>query len=107
MLNTPELKKNLISLGTLGSHGYCYISKGGVIKVTRGSMVVMKGKKLSNNIYRLLGTTIIYEAAIVVYELDTMILLHVRLGHMGEKDIMEFHKRNLLKGIQSCRLDFC
>ena len=41
--HVPEVKKNLISLGTLDSNGYCYKSIGGVMKVTKGAMVVMKG----------------------------------------------------------------
>ena len=31
----------------------------------------------------------------------------MRLGHMGERGMMELHKRNLLKGIKICKLDFC
>ena len=29
------------------------------------------------------------------------------LGHMGEHGMMEFHKRKLLKGIKTCKLEFC
>jgi hypothetical protein len=39
----PEVEKNLISLGTLDSNSYVYKSEGGVMKVTKGAMVVMKG----------------------------------------------------------------
>jgi hypothetical protein len=41
----PDLKKNLISLGTLDSLGYKYYGEGGVIRVSKGSLVVMKGNK--------------------------------------------------------------
>ena len=34
---------NLISLGTLDSNGYGYKSEGGVMKVTKGAMIMMKG----------------------------------------------------------------
>ena len=30
----------------------------------------------------------------------------MRLGHMGERGMMELQKRNLLKGIKTCKLDF-
>ena len=50
-----DLRKNLISLGILDSNGYGYKSKGGVLKVIKGALVVMKGQKVGGNIYKLLG----------------------------------------------------
>ena len=70
----PELRKNLISLGTLDSHGYCYKSEGGQMKIIKGVMVVMKGDKLSGNIYRLLGTTVVGGAASVESESNSTVL---------------------------------
>ena len=52
----PDLKKNLISLGTLDSLGCRYSGKGGVIKVGRGSLIVMKGNKI-DGLYFLQGST--------------------------------------------------
>jgi len=31
----------------------------------------------------------------------------MRLGHMGERGMLERHKRNLLKGVKTCKLEFC
>jgi hypothetical protein len=42
----PDLKKNLISLGTLDSLGYKYYGEGGVIWVSKGSLIIMKGNKV-------------------------------------------------------------
>ncbi|PHU29315.1 hypothetical protein BC332_01408 [Capsicum chinense] len=53
----PELKKNLISLGILESLGCKYTGEGGVLKVSRGGLVVMKARK-SGTLYTLLGSTI-------------------------------------------------
>ena len=39
----PNLKRNLISLSTLDLKGYKYIGEGGVLKVSKGVSVVMKG----------------------------------------------------------------
>ena len=39
----PNMRKNLISLGTLDSKGYNYKSENGIMKVSKGAMVVMKG----------------------------------------------------------------
>jgi hypothetical protein len=41
--HVPKVEKNLISLGTLDSNDYSYKSKGGVMKVTKGAMIVVKG----------------------------------------------------------------
>jgi transposase InsO family protein len=32
---------------------------------------------------------------------------HMRLGHINERGMLELHKRNLLKGMKTCKLDFC
>ena len=54
----PGLKRNLISLGTLDAKGYTYKATGGVLKVTKYCLVVVKGN-LENGLYVLQGSTII------------------------------------------------
>ena len=72
------MKKNLISLGTLDSNGYYYKSENGLIKVSKGTMVVMKGQKGEGNIYKLLDNTIIGGAAVVTEsEQDDTLLWHM------------------------------
>jgi hypothetical protein len=105
-----EVEKNLISLGTLDSNGYGYKSIGGVMKVTKGAMVVMNGQINSKNIYELLGSTVVGEIASVESEYDSTVLWHMRLGHMNERGMLELYKKNLLKGVKTCKLDlykFC
>ena len=41
--HVPKVKKKLISLGTLDFNGYCYKSENGLMKKSKGTMVVMKG----------------------------------------------------------------
>jgi hypothetical protein len=103
----PEVEKNLISLGTLDSNGDGYKFVGGVIKVTKGAMIVMKGQINSKNIYKLLGSTIVGGIAFVESESDCTILWHIQLDHMSEQGMLELHKKNLLKGVKMCELDFC
>jgi hypothetical protein len=67
------------------------------MKVVKGAMVVMKGEKNSKNIYKLLGNTVVGGAASVESEFDNTVLWHMRLGH----------RRNLLKGVKTCKLEFC
>uniref|UniRef100_A0A2N9GFK1 CCHC-type domain-containing protein n=1 Tax=Fagus sylvatica TaxID=28930 RepID=A0A2N9GFK1_FAGSY len=97
----PEIRKNLISLGTLDSKGYSYKSENGIMKVSKGAMVVMTGQKISSNVYKLLGNTILGGvAAVAESEDDDTLLWHMRLGHMSERGMRELHKRNLLTGIK-------
>uniref|UniRef100_A0A2N9FA25 Integrase catalytic domain-containing protein n=1 Tax=Fagus sylvatica TaxID=28930 RepID=A0A2N9FA25_FAGSY len=104
----PDMRKNLISLGTLDSKGYSYKSENEIMKVSKGAMVVMTGQKISSNVYKLLGNTILGGvAAVAESEDDDTLLWHMRLGHMSERGMRELHKRNLLTGIKSCKLDFC
>jgi hypothetical protein len=102
-----EVEKNLISLGTLNSNCYGYKYVGGVMKVTKSAMVVMKGEINLKNIYKLLESTVVGEIAFVESESDCTLLWHMRLGHMSERGMLELHKKNLLKGVKTCELDFC
>ncbi|VFQ95551.1 unnamed protein product [Cuscuta campestris] len=52
--HVPGLKGNLISLGALDSEGYRFFAQGGVLKISRGAMVVAKGV-LSKGLYKLVG----------------------------------------------------
>jgi hypothetical protein len=46
--HVPELRKNLISLGFLDTGGYKSIVQGGVMKVYKGILLVMRAKKVGN-----------------------------------------------------------
>ena len=61
--HVPDLRKNLISLGVWDDLGYSYLSKGGIMKITKGSLMVMKGEKVST-LYRLIGNTVVGRVAI-------------------------------------------
>lgn len=59
---------------------------------------------MARNIYKLKGITIIGGTGIIKSKSDNTMLQRMCLGHIGEHGMMEFHKRKLLKGIQTCRL---
>ncbi|CAJ2662759.1 unnamed protein product [Trifolium pratense] len=105
----PELRKNLISLGTLQAHGYSYKSDGDrdILKVSKGALTVMRAKRTAGNIYKLLGHTVVGDVASVESDNDATKLWHLRLGHLSERGMMELHKRSLLKGVRSCKMDLC
>lgn len=61
----PELKRNLISLGLLDQNGYTYKCEDGIIKICRGSMVVMKGIR-GNGLYVIHGSIVIGIVSLVI-----------------------------------------
>ncbi|KAG8483701.1 hypothetical protein CXB51_023428 [Gossypium anomalum] len=106
----PELKRNLISLSTLDSKGYRYTAESGVLKISKGSLVVMKGQRKTAKLYVLQGSTVTGDAAVASSFLsddDITKLWHMRLGHMSENGMVELSKRGLLDGQGICKLNFC
>ena len=75
--HVPDLRKNLISLGTLDYNKFSYKSTSGIMKENKGVMTVMKGQKLARNIYKLLGTTIVGGVATVESESASTVLAYV------------------------------
>ena len=57
----PYLKRNLISIGQLEKFGLSCKNENGKIKVSRGSLVVLKAK-MKNGLYELMGKTVIGES---------------------------------------------
>jgi hypothetical protein len=83
--HVPEIRKNLISLGFLYYGGYKCIVQGGVIKVYKGILLVMKDKRIEN-IYHLEGRTESDQSTIISKSSsDSTCLWNQRLGHMREK----------------------
>ena len=106
VIHVSDLKKKLISLGVLDSNGYKFIGQNGVLKVSKGTQVVMKVEKVGN-IYRLKGSTQISEAMIVSEKEGDTRLWHQRLGHMSEKGLQVLMNCKLLLDLKSLTLDFC
>uniref|UniRef100_A0A2N9HCZ1 Integrase catalytic domain-containing protein n=1 Tax=Fagus sylvatica TaxID=28930 RepID=A0A2N9HCZ1_FAGSY len=103
-----DLRKNLISLGLLDDLGYSYSSKGGVMKITKHTLLVIEGRKV-NQLYRLIGNIVVGGPAVITpkeFNTDNTKLWHMRLGHIGERGMLDLHKRNLLNGVTTCKLNF-
>ena len=91
----PELKCNLISLGELDKLGYTYKSKNGVLKVTKGSLIKLRGT-LRNGLYVLEGTTVSGSAAIASGKgIDMSMLWDKRLAHVSEKGLQALSQQGL------------
>ncbi|XP_062104884.1 uncharacterized mitochondrial protein AtMg00300-like [Humulus lupulus] len=102
-----ELRRNLISLGSLKDDGYSYKSTNDILKITSGSLVVMKGKKV-NGLYVLEGeTVVIAEASVVKTQESGMLLWHQRMRHISEQGLRELHKQGSIDRLKTCALPFC
>jgi len=64
------LKKNLLSLGTLRARGYKFSGADGGIKVTKGSIKILKGEQ-TTNLYKLIGSIIVGDASAATKKEDT------------------------------------
>jgi len=81
------VKKNLISVGALEALGHEVSVRYGVLKMTRGSMVVLKGVQ-RNNLYYLMGSTVTGQVTTSISSYgDCTQVWHMRLGHTGEKSL--------------------
>ncbi|KAG8477771.1 hypothetical protein CXB51_027720 [Gossypium anomalum] len=87
-----------------------YTAESGVLKISKGSLVVMKGQRKTAKLYVLQGSTVTGDAAVASSSLsddDITKLWHMRLGHMSENGMVELSKRGLLDGQGICKLNFC
>jgi hypothetical protein len=105
--HVPKLRKNLIYLGVLDTGGYKSIVQGGVMKVYKGILLVMKEKKVGN-LFMLEGRTESDHGTMVSEnDNDFVRLWHQRLGHMSEQGLKVLSERKLLPSLKSLKLDFC
>jgi hypothetical protein len=74
--------------------------------VSKGVIIIIKGQRLSRNIYRMLGIIFIGRAVIIESRTDKTFLWHKQVSHMDEREMMEIHKKNLLKAVKTYKLDF-
>jgi len=103
----PRLKRNHISVGALKTLGLEVYIRDGVLKMTRDLMVVLKDIR-SNSIYYLKGRAIIRQVANSTNsDNDCTRFWHMSLGHTGEKSLQALAKKGLLKGVKTCKLNFC
>ncbi|KAG8502550.1 hypothetical protein CXB51_000089 [Gossypium anomalum] len=81
------------------SKGYKYIVKSGVLKISKGSLDVMKGQRKTAKLYILQGSTVTGDAIVAsssLYDDNITKFWHIRLRHMSENGLVELSKRGLL-----------
>ena len=86
MRHVPELRKNLISMGVLDDAGYKFTVQGGVMKISKGILVVMKENRIGN-LYKVEGRTKFDHTTVASVGATTYIahLSHQWLGHISKK----------------------
>ncbi|GKC46811.1 retrovirus-related pol polyprotein from transposon TNT 1-94 [Tanacetum coccineum] len=103
----PELKRNLISLGTLEKEGYTVKMHSSKVKVINGSRVILSGIRRDNCIYSLDGHTMAGELNASVEEKDSLAQVwHKRLGHISEGGLQVLEKQGLFGKKSLGKLDF-
>ena len=100
-----QLKRNLISVGALETLNFV-VSIRDVLKITKGSMVVMKGVR-RNNLYYLKGSTVTGRVETSIFLDDVCIKVwQMRLGHGGEKSLQAPAKKGTLKDASTCNIEW-
>ena len=91
MRHVSDLKNNLLSLGGLKAQGCKFSGVDGGIKVTKGSMMILKGER-TTNLYKMTGSVVVGDASTTTKKEDTIRLWHMHLGHMSEHGFKPYTK---------------
>ncbi|KAJ0489574.1 putative RNA-directed DNA polymerase [Helianthus annuus] len=103
----PELKRNLLSLGTFESSGYHVSLRDGKAKIINGSMVVLTGVRRGNNIYFLEGDAVSNSVNVVEDTSSEAMLWHRRMGHISAQGLVELNKHEVFGNLKDCNVGFC
>ncbi|KAH9679836.1 hypothetical protein KPL71_026295 [Citrus sinensis] len=102
------LKKNLLSLGQMDSHGYKTHVENGIMKIVKGTLVLMKAEKIGANLFMFKGETLQEaDACVASNGEESTMMWHLKLGHMSEQGLKILSERKLLPGLKSVSLPFC
>ncbi|GKA96535.1 retrotransposon protein, putative, ty1-copia subclass [Tanacetum coccineum] len=92
----PELKRNLISLGTLEKEGYTVKLQSGKVTVINGSKIALSGIRRDNYVYSLDGHAVAGELNASVEEKDNLAQVwHKRLGHISKAGLRVLEKQGM------------
>ncbi|KAK8527579.1 hypothetical protein V6N12_054785 [Hibiscus sabdariffa] len=103
--HAPDIRLNLISAGRLDDEGFCNTFSDGQWKLTKGSLVVARGKK-SSNLYLMKASTSRDTVNMTVNDSSTE-LWHKHLSHMSEKGLNCLAKKNQLSRLKNATLKNC
>ncbi|KAG8486238.1 hypothetical protein CXB51_019548 [Gossypium anomalum] len=106
--HVPNLKKNLISLGSLDPKGCKIVIKSSDIKVSRQAFILIRGQK-TDSLYVLQGSTVTGKATISLHvkESELTRLKHKQLSHTSEKGMAILNKKGSLLGARVRKIEHC
>ena len=95
------LKKNLLSLGQIDNLGCKTHIENMIMKIARGTLVLIKAEKISANMF-ILKREILQEvnACVASNREESIMMWHLNLGHMSEQGLKILSERKLLPGIK-------
>ncbi|CAH9120743.1 unnamed protein product [Cuscuta epithymum] len=102
--HAPDIRLNLISVGRLDNDGFCNSFIGGEWKISKGSLIVARGKK-SSNLYLLQAFV-----SCSINAVDSKVsfdLWHRRLSHISEKGLNCLIRNNVISGLGTIKLNKC
>ena len=102
----PELRRNLISTGTLDKLGFGHEGGDGKVRYFKNQTTTLTGV-LSNGLYLLEGETVMQETCIVEKTKDSTDLWHSRLGHLSLNSMKILSGKGLLDKKDVKELSFC
>ena len=103
--NVPNIRLNLISTGKLNDERFCNTFHNSQWKLTKGSLVVARGKK--NSTLYFMHVNLSKDMVNAVEKYSTIELWHKRLSHMSEKGMTVLAKKNVLSGVYYVHLEKC
>nr|GFA73781.1 zinc finger, CCHC-type [Tanacetum cinerariifolium] len=93
----PELKRNLISLGTLDRENYTIKLQNGRVKVIKGSLMVLSRTMKGNCMYSMDGWAESGEASVGIQENECLAQVwHKHIGQINEAGLHELKRRDML-----------
>ena len=108
----PELKKNLISLGYLEKHGYAFScqSSSKSLRITKGPLIVMKGRRLRNNLYRMEGSIVSDSVEVLAAAQEDQFaykLWYYRMDHLSDQGLTKLSRRGNIPALKKDGNDLC
>ncbi|CAA7045320.1 unnamed protein product [Microthlaspi erraticum] len=102
----PQLRRNLISTGTLDKFGFKHEGGDGKVRYFKNNKTALRGN-LINGLYFLDGETVLSESCNVEKKFDKTALWHSRLGHMGINSLRILSGKGLIDRKEVKDLQFC
>ncbi|KAL6533177.1 hypothetical protein OROMI_027289 [Orobanche minor] len=103
--HVPDMRLNVISVGLLDDDGYFNGLGNGLWKLTRGSLIVGRGKK-EEKLY-VTHPKVTINSVNTIDNNDATELWHKRLSHMSEKGVALLSKKEILPGVHDVHLKRC